>query len=288
MITSNFGKLPIQLLIAVACTSAAQADSMSFLSSDTLPLNLTQVVALPANAQATPPSGAGKSAISDYLYLMGDVGVEMTQDVNIGNISSTSNSTGLNGAQLKLNTGMRFDLGVGYDVTSWFSVEATAGLIWNSVDSVSGTVTDTTGGFIGGDLPLSGGSGNIYNIPIMFNGKFRIPITKEANSPEIVLGGGIGALWSDADINSITTANVPGLEASVTGNSWAFAYQATAGVDWKLGNNLHLGIAYAFLGTTELNYGKTSFNTNLVVGVADVKADALYTHSILATLRYEF
>ena len=219
---------------------------------------------------------------------MGDVGVEMTQDVNIGNISSTSNSTGLNGAQLKLNTGMRFDLGVGYDVTSWFSVEATAGLIWNSVDSVSGTVTDTTGGFIGGDLPLSGGSGNIYNIPIMFNGKFRIPITKEANSPEIVLGGGIGALWSDADINSITTANIPGLEASVTGNSWAFAYQATAGVDWKLGNNLHLGIAYAFLGTTELNYGKTSFNTNLVVGVADVKADALYTHSILATLRYEF
>lgn len=282
MITSNFGKLPIQLLIAVACTSAAQADSMSFLSSDTLPLNLTQVVALPANAQATPPSGAGKTAISDYLYLMGDVGVTLTQDVNM------KNTLGLTGVQFGLDTGMRFDLGVGYDVTSWFSVEATAGLIWNSVDSVSGTVTDTTGGFIGGDLPLSGGSGNIYNIPIMFNGKFRIPITKDANSPEIVLGGGIGALWSDADINSVTTAAVPGLEASVSGNSWAFAYQATAGVDWKLGNNLHLGIAYAFLGTTELNYGKTNFNTTQLVGTADVKADALYTHSILATLRYEF
>ena len=65
MIVQNSKKLPIQLLIAVACTSAAQADSMSFLSSDTLPLNLTQVVALPANAQATPPSGAGKTSISD-------------------------------------------------------------------------------------------------------------------------------------------------------------------------------------------------------------------------------
>ena len=282
MITSNFGKLPIQLLIAVACTSAAQADSMSFLSSDTLPLNLTQAVALPANAQATPPSGAGKTAIADYLYLMGDVGVEMTQDVNIGNISSTANSAGLNGAQLKLNPGMRFDLGIGYDVTSWFSVEATTGLIWNSFSTISGTDTTTNTNF---NFNVDG---NVYNIPIMLNGKFRIPITKEANSPEIVLGGGIGALWSDANINSVTTAAVPGLEASVSGNSWAFAYQATAGVDWRLGNNLHLGIAYAFLGTTELNYGKTNFNTNLLVGTADVKADALYTHSILATLRYEF
>jgi opacity protein-like surface antigen len=261
MITSNYGKLHIQLLIAVACTSAAQADSMSFLSSDTLPLNLTQVVALPANAQATPPSGAGKTAISDYLYLMGDVGVTMTQDVNM------KNALGLTGVQFGLDTGMRFDLGIGYDLTSWFSVEATAGLIWNSISNVSGTETSSNTSF------NLNATGNVYNIPIMVNGKFRIPITKEANSPQIVLGGGIGALWSQYDLDSVA-----GFSSSANGTSsstWAFAYQATAGVEWKLGNNLHLGIAYAFLGTTQLNYEY-------------VTADALYTHSILATLRYEF
>ena len=288
MITHNSKKLSIQLLLAVACTSAAQADSMSFLSSDTLPLNLTQAVALQANTQTSWPAGAGYTSIADYLYWMGDVGVVMTQDAKIGNISSTASSLGLNDAQITLNTGMRFDLGIGYDVTSWFSVEATAGLIWNSVDSVSGTVTDTPGGFFGQDFALSGGSGNIYNLPLMFNGKFRIPITKEAKSPEIVLGGGVGAIWSTADVDSVTTPDVPGLTASINGSSWAFAYQATAGIEWKLGNNLHFGFGYAFLGTTELNYGKPSFNTNLLVGVADIKADALYTHSILATLRYEF
>ena len=261
MITHNSKKLPIQLLIAVACTSAAQADSMSFLSSDTLPLNLTQVVALPANTQATTPSGAGRTSISHDLYLMGDVGVALTQDVNI----KDNNLLGLSGIQFGLDTGMRFDLGVGYDVTSWFSVEATAGLIWNSFSSLSGTDTTSNTNF---NFNVDG---NLYNIPIMLNGKFRIPIMEEANSPEIVLGGGIGALWSQYDVNSIE-----GVAVNDSESASAFAYQATAGVEWELGNNLHLGIAYVFLGTTQLNYNEETI------------ADALYTNSILATLRYEF
>jgi len=189
---------------------------------------------------------------------MGDVGVTLTQDVNM------KNTLGLTGVQFGLDTGMRFDLGVGYDVTSWFSVEATAGLIWNSISTVSGTVTS-------GNIPFNlNATGDLYNVPIMVNGKFRIPIIEEANSPEIVLGGGIGALWSQYDLNS-----VDGFTVNDSSSAWAFAYQATAGVEWKLGNNLHLGVAYAFLGTTQLNYEV-------------VTADALYTNSILATLRYEF
>ena len=258
MFPHNSKKLPIQLLIAVVCTKVAQADSMSFLSSDSLPLNLTQV-ALPAKTQATPPSGEGRTSISHDLYLMGDVGVEMTQDVKF------KNSTNFSEKKFGLDTGMRFDLGVGCDITNFFAIEATAGLIWNSISTISATLTSS-------NTPLNFNiDGNLYNVPIMFNGKFRIPITKELNSPEIVVGAGIGTLWSQVDIDSIA-----GISNSSSGSAWAFAYQATVGVDWKIGSRLHLGVAYAFLGTTQLNFG------------ADSTANALYTNSILATLRYEF
>lgn len=249
-------------------------------------LPMTSGLAFNAPQDSAPKAGTRPSApIIDDLYFLADVGVAIPQDANLKNIASTTTSTGLSGAKLSLNPGVRFDLGLGYNVTDWFAVEVESGLIWNGVDKVEGNITDTTSGFIGANLPLAGGSGNIYNIPILFNGQFRVPVGKDL---KVVLGGGIGAIWSDASVSGVNTPLVPGLTASVNGSSWAFAYQANAGVEWSLSTNLALGVRYAFLGTTELNYGPASFNTPLVVGTADIKADALYTNSILATLRLEF
>jgi opacity protein-like surface antigen len=243
-------------------------------------------LAFNAPQNATPKAATRPSApIIDDMYFLADVGVAIPQDATLQNIASTATSSGLSGAKLSLDPGVRFDLGLGYNVTEWFAVEVESGLIWNGVDKVEGTVTDTTGAFLGTDLPLSGGSGNVYNIPIMFNGQFRLPVGKDM---KVVLGGGVGTIWSDASVTGVSTPLAPGLTASVDGNSWAFAYQANAGVEWSLASNLSLGVRYTFLGTTELNYGPATFNTDLLVGSADIKADALYTHSILATLRLEF
>jgi len=52
---------------------------------------------------------------------------------------------------------------------------------------------------------------------------------------------------------------------------------------------LYLRFGYAFLGTTALDYGAASFNTNAVGNTfVGIQADAIYTHSLLGTLRYEF
>jgi opacity protein-like surface antigen len=237
--------------------------------------------------QDAAPRGATRPSapIVDDLYFLADVGVAIPQDVSLRNISASDTSTGLSGAKLSLDPGVRFDLGLGYKFTDAFAIELASGLIWNRVDKVEGTLTDTTTGFIGTDLPLEGGSGNVYNIPIMFNAQGRFPVGKDM---KLVLGVGIGALWSDASITGVNSPLAPGILASVDGDSWAFAYQANAGLEWVLASNLTLGVRYAFLGTTDLNYGPASFNTPLAVGTEDIRANALYTHSILATLRLKF
>ena len=268
--------------LALALTTATLADSSANVAT-TLP-SLSTLLQSGATTSA-PPAARPSVSIFDEMYLLADVGVAIPQDANIKNIASTATSGGLSGTKVSLNTGMRFDAGLGFNVTDWLAVEVASGLIWNSVDRVEGTILDTTGGLLGADLPLSGGSGDIYNVPIMFNGQVRLPVGKDL---KLLLGGGIGTVWSDASVDSITTTAIPGLQAAVSGNSWAFAYQANVGLEWELAKNLALGVRYSFLGTTEVNYGPASFNTPTIVGVSDVKADAIYTHSILATLKLEF
>lgn len=269
------------LATTLACLPALAADP----GADALGISTASPIAM--SAPQTPPAAATRPSapIIDDLYFLADVGVAIPQDADIDNIASTNTSLGLSGAKLSLDPGVRFDLGLGYKITDWFAVEVASGLIWNGVDKVEGTVTDTPAGFIGANIPLAGGSGNVYNIPILFNGQFRIPVGKDL---KVVLGGGIGTIWSDASVSGITTPLVPGLQASVNGSSWAFAYQGNAGVEWQLSWNVALGVRYAFLGTTELNYGAATFNTPLLVGTADIKANALYTNSIMANLRFEF
>lgn len=265
--------VPIALAFQVA---HAHADSGAATA-----LSLPATIAAMQPASAQQPAARPSTSITEDLYLLADVGVAIPQTVRLADISPTATSGGLGGGELHLNTGLRLDAGLGFQATEWLAFEVETGLIWNGVDDVSGSIT-TLGA---GDLALSGGSGNVYNVPILFNGQVRVPMGK---SMKLLVGGGVGTIWSDASVDSINTALLPGVEASVHGSSWAFAYQANAGVEWELATNLTLGVRYAFLGTTQLNYGPASFNTPLLAGSSDIKADALYTHSILATLKLEF
>lgn len=273
--------------ITLAATGVAQAAPESLPSPSAAlatgtPWLMQEATRSPAGASsATRPS----KPWTDDLYFLADVGVAIPQDANVRDIDPTASSFGLSGTKLKLDTGVRFDLGVGYEFTDWFALEVASGLVWNGVDGVDGTIVDTTGA----GVAIQGGSGNVYGVPIMFNGQFRIPLDKNSDRPfQLVIGGGIGAIWTDASVNGVAAPLVPGVFASVDGNAWAFAYQADVGLEWTLADNLHLGIRYAFLGTTEVNFGPASFNTPLLVGTADVKADGYYTHSIMASLRIDF
>ena len=306
------------LLCAMTCGHALRAESSEPLWLETLPLSLIHVADYAplsgnfmAQSKAPPsstkqqlnsapqstavlPQAAVKKSVADSFYFLGDAGVAFTQSINIANHTASATTGSLTGAKLNLNIGARFDLGVGYQLTDSFALELASGLIWNSVSSVEGNLEGTTGGFVRIPLPLQGGQGNIYNVPFMLNGKFRVPLNKDKTHPlSLTCGAGVGGIWSDASVNNITspaaTAIVPGAALSMNGNAFAFAYQANLGLEWQLANHLYFGFGYAFLGTTALDYGPASFNTNAVGNTfVGIRADAIYTHSLLGTLRYEF
>lgn len=233
----------------------------------------------PASTRPT-ASGASKS-LGDRWYLVGDVGGAFVPDINIKSFNRSSSSAGLSNASIDLDTGVRFDLGIGYAITPNFGVEIASGLIWNSVDRVRGTITPP----VGASQTLSGGSGDIYNVPIMLSGEFRLPIAKDVN---LILGAGIGAVWSDASISDIRSSGLPAARASIDDNDWGFGYQANIGAQWVLTSNLSLGVGYAFLGITELDYGDVSFTGVALTSSNSIRTKGTFTSSVLATLRWNF
>lgn len=229
--------------------------------------------------------GRASTSLGNGWHLVADAGGVFVPDINVKSISSTATSLGLSNTSIDTDFGVRFDVGIGYDITPNFSIELASGMIWNGVDRVTGTVTDTTGGILGADLALQGGTGDIYNVPIMVNGQFRLPLSKDVH---LNIGAGIGAVWSDASVNNIVSPSVPGVQASLNDSDWAFGYQGSIGLQWVLTANLSLGVGYAFLGMTELDYGRPSFNDPLIVVENDIRTKGTYTSSILGTLRWNF
>ncbi len=289
-----FWPFVLVLTWAFVCGQAFCVNSNEPFLTDTLPFTLIHVSDYAPPVSAPPTQAPAPQTVSDRFYFLSDAGVAFTQSINIANHTQTATSGGLSGAKINLNTGARVDIGVGFQLTESFAMEFATGLIWNSVSSVEGSVIGTTGGFLRIPIPLQEGNGNIYNVPFMLNGKFRLPLNRDKTHPlSFTCGAGAGGIWSDASVNNITsaqaTAIAPGAALSVNGNAFAFAYQANFGIEWQLANHLYLGFGYAFLGTTSLNYGTASFSTNAIGSTfIGLKADAIYTHSLLGTLRYEF
>jgi opacity protein-like surface antigen len=194
---------------------------------------------------------------SGKLYLNGDVGVALMQDVTINKFNGTPVPY-----KVSLDPGIRFDLGVGYNITDSLAAEVETGLIWNPADLV----------YLGSAwLPFDmlHVRADIYQIPFLVNAIYRIPL-KSGLTPYI--GVGVGADFAIVDFS------MPGISANY--NDVTFAYQGIAGVKYAVTKNIDVGLAYKFLGTLDHSW-------NLLPGVRTDTAPTM-THSILATLTWRF
>src|ERR1700748_1207735 len=98
------------------------------------------------------PTAIGQDFLP-HPYLSCDLGAAFQQEVHI------------RGADLiDFHNGVRGDIAVGYQATSWFAVEFASGAIWNSGDKIGG-------------VPISSFSGSLdlYEIPVMGNAVFTTP-----------------------------------------------------------------------------------------------------------------
>jgi opacity protein-like surface antigen len=164
-------------------------------------------------------------AIEPGFFVTGSVGANLVQDINL------PVAPPVNIVRLEFDPGLRADATVGYTFFANPSIAIAAagevGFMYNSLDQGTGN---------GRTLKIDG---DFFQSP--FLGKILFKFLPDSNiSPYLSAGG--GGLYSRMDIHSIG-----GMITDSTGDETDPAFQAEAGVNYKLGDRAAIGLAYKFV-----------------------------------------
>ncbi len=176
-------------------------------------------------------------ALGDQGQVYGrfDVGANFMNDLKVDNT----------GIDLEFDTGVRFDFAGGYKITDAFAVELEVGFAYNSVDSFNFHY----GQDYEADISDYGLDFDLYQIPMLVNLSYTIPLNSKIKP---FVGVGVGGLAA------IASAEMYGFEEDES--AFAFAYQAFAGVNYQISNNVDIGLIYKFMGSSDLDFD--SFETD--------------------------
>jgi opacity protein-like surface antigen len=154
-------------------------------------------------------------------YLRADGGVNFVTGTHL-------DIEGLPG-NLSLNTGFRVDGAFGYQFAPWLAVEFEGGFIQNSVRSLS--LQDQTASPVG--------DSHLRQYPLLLNA-----VVRYENPTEFIpyLGVGVGGVLSTLKISGDSD------------NDSVLAFQAKAGVIYKIEEQAWVDIGYKLLGTAEQSY----------------------------------
>ena len=130
--------------------------------------------------------------------------------------------------------------------------------------------------------------GAAWNFDIGFKLTEAFSIELEGGALKLELMAGFGAVNVGANISNIAAADIPGVTATVDGNSWAAGGQLGVGLAWELNTRVNLGVSYRFMMVSSADFGVATFSDPALVGISNVQSDSVFTHAIQATLSIEF
>ena len=168
--------------------------------------------------------------------------------------------------------GFRFDTQFGYNIYDWLAVSLESGVIYNALQnytvSVNGEITIEPGETLTGSKTFTcSADGELLQVPVQLSAIARWP---GATAFKPFIGGGIGAIWQQLDVN-----NVNFLGTDFQGNYCRSAFQF--GFNGQLGANYTVAPGIDFYGVFKLlgaftprigNYDfENSYNFALEVGI---------------------
>jgi len=197
----------------------------------------------------------------DRLYVKGDVGGNLTRDTTLNEFFGQPLASN---AKITFDPGIRVGLVAGYQLTSWFAVEGETGVMANTINSITGA---------------SQVDAWYSNVPLLFNVRLQCPIWEKVKP---YIGGGVGGSFPVIDANQITIGGT-----SMTGSQGTavFAYQAFAGVRFKLNEQMGLALEYHYL-----HSDAASWNAEFSTGTASntLEFGPTQTHSLSIAFDYHF
>lgn len=194
---------------------------------------------------------------SQGFYLNGGVGAALAENVNLHRFVVPTP-----GAKIKLNPGARLSVAGGYNINDYLGAEIETGFIVNEVKSVTGA------GSIDAAL---GHSPLLANVVL----RYDKPDCKWVH----YVGAGAGGDVSVIALDHVRAPN--GTVVDGAGSTVVFAWQAFAGVRYKLTERISVGAGYKFFSADG-----ASWDVRHTAG--DIKADTARVHSLLVDFNFKF
>jgi opacity protein-like surface antigen len=222
------------------------------------------------NWTQTPPPQYQTQDSADWtqsLYSRVDFGGVFQQSTTLDKTTSSGVGPSIfSSGTTTFNFGFRGDVALGYNINKSLAAEFDTGLLWNSADKIGVTT-----------LGSANQSFVTYTIPILVNIIYKIPMKGPWSS---YVGLGVGGAATILVYNN-------SIGSDMVDNNFVFAYQAEAGLSYKLSENASVGVAYDFLGTTD-----PSWNLSQPIGLTStffhIKEKGFYTHSISLSFTWDF
>ncbi len=167
---------------------------------------------------------------------------------------------GISSENFTFQPGFRFDTEFGYNIYDWLGVSLQTGIIYNAINQYNVTLTS-------GESYHNSCNGELVQVPVQLDGILRWP---GATAFKPFIGGGIGAIWQQLDVNNYYFGS-----NDVQGNYCRSAFQF--GFNFQLGANYTVTPGVDFYGAFKLlgafnprigNYDfENSYNFALEVGI---------------------
>jgi opacity protein-like surface antigen len=165
---------------------------------------------------------------------------------------------------VSFNTGFTFDAVMGYAFNKYIGLDFETGYTEAGINNIPGYFSN---------------SSYIYNIPLLVNATVSLPIPHTILVPYIGVGGGGSVSEFYADSFGDQGGN---FTAFGTESEFVYAYQAFAGLNFKLSRNISVGIGYKYFATGDTSYSYPP-GPNLNISFKGVR-----THSVLFTFQCNF
>jgi len=171
-------------------------------------------------------------------------------------------SSGANvaGENFTFQPGFRFDTEFGYNIYDWLGVSLQTGIIYNAINQYNVTFTN-------GNSYHNSANGELVQVPVQLDGILRWP---GATAFKPFIGGGIGAIWQQLDVNNyyFSTSDVQG---NYCRSAFQFGFNAQLGANYTVTPGLDFYGVFKLLGAFTPRIGnydfENSYNFALEVGV---------------------
>ena len=156
--------------------------------------------------------------------------------------------------------GFRFDTEFGYNIYDWLGVSLQTGIIYNAINQYNVSFTDGTSFH-------NSCNGELVKVPIQLDGILRWP---GATAFKPFIGGGIGAIWQQLDVNNYYVEDQD-VQGNYCRSAFQFGFNGQLGANYTVAPGVDFYGAFKLLGVFTPRIGNydfaTSYNFALEVGI---------------------